>query len=68
MASGFAFEGVVVLFEDEAAPLRHLALGIDKLTAAAAFDTLGSTFIRPAPGYTGPHEATVKESMQQMEA
>ena len=38
----FKIEGAVELFENDAAPLRNLAVAEDLLTAAAAFDTIGA--------------------------
>ena len=57
-------EGAVELFEDDAAPLRRLALENDMLTAATAFDTIGSALYHLRQDIRSLHEAYTKESIK----
>ena len=57
-------EGAIVLFEDDAAPLRRLALENDMLTAATAFDTIGSALYDLRQDIRSLHEAYTKESIK----
>ena len=57
-------EGAIVLFEDDAAPLRRLALENDMLTAATAFDTIGSALYDLRQDIRSLQEAHSKESIK----
>lgn len=57
-------EGAVELFENDAAPLRRLALENDMLTAATAFDTIGSALYDLRQDIRSLQEAHSKESIQ----
>ena len=57
-------EGAVELFEDDAAPLRRLALENDMLTAATAFDTIGSALYDLRQDIRNLQEAHIKESIK----
>ena len=57
-------DGAIVLFEDDAAPLRRLALENDMLTAATAFDTIGSALYDLRQDIRSLHEAHTKESIK----
>ena len=57
-------EGAVELFEEDAAPLRRLALENDMLTAATAFDTIGSALYDLRQDIRSLQEAHSKESIK----
>ena len=57
-------EGAVELYENEAAPLRHLTVTNDMLTAAGAFDTIGSALYDLRQDIRSLHEAHTKESIK----
>ena len=52
-----------MIFEDDAAPLRRLALENDMLTAATAFDTIGSALYHLRQDIRSLHEAYSKEEL-----
>ena len=58
-------EGAVELYENDAAPLRRLALENDFLTAAAAFDTICSALYALRQNVRDLHAAHIKESVRQ---
>ena len=53
-----------MLFENDAAPLRRLALENDMLTAATAFDTIGSALYDLRQDIRSLQEAHSKESIK----
>ena len=57
-------EGAVELYENDAAPLRRLALKNDMLTAATAFDTIGSALYDLRQDIRSLQEAHTKESIK----
>ena len=57
-------EGAVELYENDAAPLRNLAIKNDMLTAATAFDTIGSALYDLRQDIRSLHEAHSKESIK----
>ena len=61
----FKIEGAVELFENDAAPLRNLAVAEDLLTAAAAFDTIGAALYALRKDIRKLHEAHIAENVRQ---
>ena len=57
-------EGAVELYENDAAPLRNLAIKNDMLTAAIGFDTIGSALYNLREDIQALHEAHAKESIK----
>ena len=57
-------EGAVELYEEDAAPLRRLALENDMLTSAAALGTIGSALYDLRRDIRSLHEAHIKENVR----
>lgn len=57
-------EGAAELYENDASPLRQLAIENDMLTAATAFDTIGSALYDLRQDIRSLHEAHTKESIK----
>lgn len=57
-------EGAVELYENDASPLRNLAIKNDMLTAAIGFDTIGSALYNLRQDIQTLHEAHAKESIK----
>ena len=61
-------EGIVDLYEDDAAPLQRLAETNDILTAAAAFDAIGSALYDLRQDIRSLHTTHIKECVRQARA
>ena len=61
-------EGIVQLYEDDAAPLQRLTETNDMLTTAAAFDVIGSALYDLRQDIRNLHTAHVKECARQAQA
>ncbi len=57
-------EGAAELYENDASPLRQLAVKNDMLTAAVAFDTIGSALYNLREDIQSLQEAHAKESLK----
>ena len=57
-------EGAAELYENDASPLRQLAIENDMLTAAVAFDTIGSALYNLREDIRTLHEAHSKECIK----
>ena len=57
-------EGAAELYENDASPLRQLAIENDMLTAAVAFDTIGSALYNLREDIRTLHEAHTKECIK----
>lgn len=57
-------EGAAELYENDASPLRQLAIENDMLTAAVAFDTIGSALYDLRQDIRSLQEAHSKESIK----
>ena len=57
-------EGAAELYENDASPLRQLAIENNMLTAATAFDTIGSALYDLRQDIRSLHEAHTKESIK----
>ena len=58
-------EGIVELYEDNSAPLQRLAETNGMLTAAAAFDAIGSALYDLRQDIRNLHAAHIKECVRQ---